>query len=77
MAIERVVAVAEMCANQNIFELALADTIGVASPKDVRERFEAQAFELPLGTPEAFPAHIATESKRWGEVIKRAGISAK
>ena len=41
VAIERVVAVAEMCANQDIFELALADTIGVASPKDVRERLRA------------------------------------
>jgi hydroxymethylglutaryl-CoA lyase len=41
VSIERVVAVAEMCANQDIFELALADTIGVASPKDVHERFRA------------------------------------
>jgi len=41
VSIERVVAVAEMCANQDIFELALADTIGVASPKDVYERFRA------------------------------------
>ena len=41
VSIERVVAVAEMCANQEIFELALADTIGVASPKDVHERFRA------------------------------------
>jgi hydroxymethylglutaryl-CoA lyase len=41
VAVERVVAVAEMCAQQDIFELALADTIGVASPKDVRERFSA------------------------------------
>jgi hydroxymethylglutaryl-CoA lyase len=41
VAIERVVAVAELCAQQDIFELALADTIGVASPKDVHERFRA------------------------------------
>jgi tripartite-type tricarboxylate transporter receptor subunit TctC len=47
------------------------------SAKDVQERFASQAFELPLGTPEAFAAHIATESKRWGEVIKRAGIAEK
>jgi hydroxymethylglutaryl-CoA lyase len=39
--IERLVAVAELCANQDIFELALADTIGVAAPSDVRERFRA------------------------------------
>jgi hydroxymethylglutaryl-CoA lyase len=41
VSIERVVAVAEMCAQQDIFELALADTIGVASPRDVHERFRA------------------------------------
>ena len=41
VSIDRVVAVAEMCAQQDIFELALADTIGVASPKDVHERFRA------------------------------------
>ncbi|MPZ40882.1 MAG: tripartite tricarboxylate transporter substrate binding protein [Rhizobiales bacterium] len=49
----------------------------VFTAKDVRERFEAQAFDLPLGTPEAFAAHIATESKRWGEVIRRAGLTPK
>jgi len=32
---------------------------------------------LPLGAPEAFAAHIATESKRWGEVIRRGNISLK
>ncbi|MBX9775808.1 MAG: tripartite tricarboxylate transporter substrate binding protein [Xanthobacteraceae bacterium] len=34
--------------------------------KDVQQRFAAQGFTLPLGTPEAFAAHIAMESKRWG-----------
>lgn len=41
VAVSRVVAVAELCAQQEIFELALADTIGVAAPSDVRERFRA------------------------------------
>ena len=41
VSVERVVAVAEMCAQQDIFELALADTIGVAAPSDVHERFRA------------------------------------
>jgi tripartite-type tricarboxylate transporter receptor subunit TctC len=45
--------------------------------KDVQQRFDAQGFTLPLGTPEAFAAHIATESKRWGEVIRRGGITLK
>jgi tripartite-type tricarboxylate transporter receptor subunit TctC len=46
----------------------------IFSAPDVRDRFVAQGFVLPLGTPEAFAAHIAAESKRWGEVIRRAGI---
>jgi tripartite-type tricarboxylate transporter receptor subunit TctC len=41
---------------------------------DVRDRFVAQGVEFALGSPEDFAAHIATDSKRWGEVIRRAGI---
>ena len=29
---------------------------------------------LPLGTPEAFGKHIASETERWGDIIRRAGI---
>lgn len=47
VSVERVVAVAEMCAHQDIFELALADTIGVAAPSDVHERFRAVKAVLP------------------------------
>lgn len=49
VAIERVVAVAEMCAHQPIFELALADTIGVAAPSDVHARFKAVKAAIPAG----------------------------
>jgi hydroxymethylglutaryl-CoA lyase len=49
VSVERVVAVAEMCAHQDIFELALADTIGVAAPSDVHERFRAVQAVLPSG----------------------------
>lgn len=45
--VRRVVEVAEHCAAQTIFELALADTIGVAVPSDVHERFRAVKAELP------------------------------
>jgi tripartite-type tricarboxylate transporter receptor subunit TctC len=41
---------------------------------DVRERLAAQNLTLPLGTPEDFSAHIAAETKRWGDVIRAAGI---
>jgi hydroxymethylglutaryl-CoA lyase len=39
--VARVVEVVERCVAQDIFELALADTIGVAAPSDVHERFRA------------------------------------
>ena len=44
------------------------------SAGDVRDRFVAQGVEFALGSPEDFAAHIAADSKRWGEVIRRAGI---
>lgn len=41
---------------------------------DVRERFAGQGAVLPLDTPEAFGAHVAAETERWGALIRRAGI---
>lgn len=45
--VRRVVEVAERCVAEGIFELALADTIGVASPADVHERFRAVKSATP------------------------------
>jgi hydroxymethylglutaryl-CoA lyase len=45
--VARVVEVAERCMGEGIFELALADTIGVASPRDVHERFRAVKSSTP------------------------------
>ncbi|ANP47493.1 hypothetical protein ATE48_17045 [Candidatus Viadribacter manganicus] len=45
--VARVVEVAERCFAEGIFELALADTIGVASPSDVHARFRAVKASLP------------------------------
>ena len=41
---------------------------------DVRERFIAQGISLPLGTPEQLQALIDADSKRWGDVIRKANI---
>jgi tripartite-type tricarboxylate transporter receptor subunit TctC len=49
----------------------------VFSAPDVRERFQSQGAVLPLGTPAEFSAHIAAETKRWGEVVRRAGIKVE
>ncbi|MBN8608871.1 MAG: hydroxymethylglutaryl-CoA lyase [Caulobacterales bacterium] len=45
--VARVVDVAEHCVAQDVFELALADTIGVAAPSDVHERVRAVKAAIP------------------------------
>jgi tripartite-type tricarboxylate transporter receptor subunit TctC len=39
-----------------------------------RERFAKQGLTTLLGTPEVTATFVAAESKRWGDVIKRANI---
>jgi tripartite-type tricarboxylate transporter receptor subunit TctC len=41
---------------------------------EIGERFAGQGAVLPLGAPEAFGAHVAAETERWGTLVKRAGI---
>ena len=52
-----------------------SETRKAFSAPDIRELFTTQGMALPLGTPEDFAAHIATETKRWGEIIRRSGIT--
>ena len=40
----------------------------------IRAKLEALGVVLPLGSPEDFRKHIADETTRWGDIIKRAGI---
>jgi tripartite-type tricarboxylate transporter receptor subunit TctC len=42
--------------------------------KDFKDHFAAIGDEPAGGTPEEFAALIASDSKKWGEVIERAGI---
>jgi tripartite-type tricarboxylate transporter receptor subunit TctC len=44
---------------------------------DVRERFLSQGMTLPLGSPEEFSAYVASEHKRWGEIIRKASIKVE
>ena len=46
----------------------------VFSAPEIRGRYISQGATLPLGTPEAFGAHIAAEYQKWGPVIHRANI---
>jgi tripartite-type tricarboxylate transporter receptor subunit TctC len=45
----------------------------IASPA-IRERWLALGIEPVGGTPERFAAHVKTETAKWTDVIKRAGI---
>jgi tripartite-type tricarboxylate transporter receptor subunit TctC len=51
-----------------------AETRKAFAAPDVRERFLAQGMTLPLGTPEEFGAFIAAESRRWGDIVRKANI---
>jgi tripartite-type tricarboxylate transporter receptor subunit TctC len=46
----------------------------VLGTPEVRGRFTGQGAVLPLGTPESFGAHIAAETRKFGDVIQKANI---
>jgi tripartite-type tricarboxylate transporter receptor subunit TctC len=41
---------------------------------EVREKFQKQGAQLMLGSPADFTAFVTAESKRWGDVIRKANI---
>ena len=41
---------------------------------DLRARLTGMGLTIPLGTPEAFGAHVTAETKRWGDVIRKGNI---
>ena len=44
---------------------------------DVKERFTGMGLEVTLLGPDAFRQYIAKELKKWGDVVKAAGIKAE
>ena len=51
-----------------------AEAIQAFSTPESRQRLANQGLMTLLGTPEETAAFVAAESKRWGDVIKRANI---
>jgi len=51
-----------------------AEANKVFSAPDLKARLEGQGLTLPLGSPEDFGRHVAAETARWGEVIRKGNI---
>jgi tripartite-type tricarboxylate transporter receptor subunit TctC len=50
------------------------DVVRVLQLPEVRDRLVAEAFEVPLDTPEQFAAHIKEDVVKWAKVVQAAGI---
>jgi tripartite-type tricarboxylate transporter receptor subunit TctC len=46
----------------------------IFSSPEIKGRFTATGMTLPLGPPEHLRDHVEADTKRWGEVIRKAGI---
>ena len=53
------------------------DISKVLQMSDVQERMAGQGAEPSLRSPDDFGKYIQSEVKKWGDVIKRAGITAE
>ena len=52
-----------------------AEVVKAVSLPSVKERYLAQGAEVVGSSPQEFSKYIRDELKRWGEVIKSAGIT--
>jgi tripartite-type tricarboxylate transporter receptor subunit TctC len=59
---------------QEIIAWLNREAIRIFSTPTIRDLYVSQGASLPLGTPEAFGAHIAEEFQKWGPVIRQANI---
>jgi len=57
-----------------VIERLNREVLRVLRLPDIRERIMAEAFEIPLDTPEQFAAHIQADVPRWARVVEQAGI---
>lgn len=54
-----------------------AEIAAIVRLEDVKARLDAMGTVPVGGTPEAFDAFIASEAAKWGEVIRRAKVTAE
>ncbi len=53
-----------------------AATVKAQADTDYKAKLEAQGFDVPQESGDAFAATIATETARWGQVVKATGFRA-
>jgi len=52
------------------------EVVRIVQLPDVRERLAAEAFDIPIDTPEQFAAYIKTDVAKWAKVVKASGLKA-
>jgi tripartite-type tricarboxylate transporter receptor subunit TctC len=51
------------------------EVVRIVQLRDVRERLAAEAFDIPIDTPEQFAAYIKADVVKWAKVIKEARVT--
>ena len=57
-----------------IVERLNRETVRILKLPDVRERLAAEAFDIPLDTPDGFAAYIRTDVAKWAKVVRASGV---
>ena len=52
------------------------EIVRIVQLPDIRQRLTAEAFDIPVDTPEAFAAYIKADVVKWAKVVKASGVKA-
>ena len=61
---------------RDIIDKLNRETVKALQMPDVKERLNAQGFEIRVSTPEEFAAYIKTEIVKWAKIVKASGAKA-
>jgi tripartite-type tricarboxylate transporter receptor subunit TctC len=62
---------------RGIVEKLNREIVRVVQLPDVRNRLTAEAFEIPIDTPDEFAAHIKADVLKWSKIVKASGVKAE